>query len=114
MPTPRGAIRVVIDTNVFVANFLSHSPRSPNRRVVRLWMVERRIRLAVSREILDEYLQIFAEVLGFNNEKLDKWRLRFGDKKSARQWSPAPNHSSVVTQTTICSSQPHCPRRQSF
>jgi len=88
MPTPRGAIRVVIDTNVFVANFLSHSPRSPNRRVVRLWMVERRIRLAVSREILDEYLQIFAEVLGFNNEKLDKWRLRFGDKKSCKAVVP--------------------------
>ena len=58
MPMRRDAITAVIDTNVLVANFLSRSPRSPNRRVVRLWMVERRIRLAISREILEEYFQV--------------------------------------------------------
>ncbi len=84
MPKRRDAIRVVIDTNVFVANFLFRSPRSPNRRVVRSWMVERRIRLAISREILEEYLQVFAELLGFNNEKLRNWRQRFGEKKSCK------------------------------
>ena len=88
MPKRHDAIRVVVDTNVFVANFLSRSSRSPNRRVVRLWMVERRIRLAISREILDEYLAVFAEVLGFNDEQLRNWRHRFGEKKSCKIVEP--------------------------
>jgi putative PIN family toxin of toxin-antitoxin system len=84
MPRRRYGISVVIDTNVFVANFLSRSPRSPNRRVVRSWMVERRIRLAISREILEEYLHAFAEVLDFDAEKLNSWRQRFGEPKTCK------------------------------
>jgi putative PIN family toxin of toxin-antitoxin system len=84
MPKRRDGITVVIDTNVFVANFLSRSPHSPNRRVVRSWMVDRRIRLTISREILAEYLQVFAELLDFDNEKPRNWRHRFREKKSCK------------------------------
>lgn len=84
MPKRHAGITVVIDTNVFVANFLSRSPRSPNRRVVRLWIVERRVRLAITREILEEYLQIFGELLAFTREQLSNWRQRFREKKSCK------------------------------
>lgn len=61
-------IRVVVDTNVFIGNFLARHQSSPNRQVIRLWLIERRFRLALSREITGEYLRIFEEVLGFDTK----------------------------------------------
>lgn len=69
--------RVVLDTNVFVRNFKSHAANSPNRRIVRLWLVERRLQLIVSPELIAEYLEIFSDVLGFPDELVDAWRRRF-------------------------------------
>ena len=66
----RRHLRVVLDTNVFVGNFLARRPNSFNRQVVRLWLIERRFRLALSQDILEEYLEIFAEVLGFDAERI--------------------------------------------
>ena len=51
-------------------------------------MVERRVRLAIAREILEEYLQIFDELLAFTREQLSDWRLRFGEKKSCKMVVP--------------------------
>jgi putative PIN family toxin of toxin-antitoxin system len=81
MPKRRLRIKAVVDTNVFVGNFLTRSRGSPNRRVIRSWLVERKFKLALSREIEAEYLRIFEELLGFEPEKLIRWQRRFGDKR---------------------------------
>ena len=81
MPKRRRTINVVLDTNVFVRNFLSRSGGSPNRRVIRLWLVERKFKLALSSEIEAEYLRIFEELLGFDRDTLITWKRRFGNKR---------------------------------
>jgi len=48
---------VVFDTNVFIANYLSTNPKSPNVVTVRLWR-ERKLQLIVSDEIADEYIDV--------------------------------------------------------
>lgn len=80
MPKPRRRIKVVIDTNVFVANSLARSLRSPNRRLIRLWLITRRFKLALSNEVKEEYLRIFEEVLNFNEEQIEGWRRRFDNR----------------------------------
>jgi len=72
---------VVVDTNVFLANFLSPRTNSPNRRVIRLWLIEKAFKLAVTREIETEYLRIFSDVLGFDNNLLLRWQERFNNKR---------------------------------
>lgn len=84
MPKRRGSTAVVIDTNVFVRNFLTRSRRSPNRLVVRLWLVDRKFKLGLSDDTKEEYLRIFEDVLGFDKEKLASWRKRFGDRRIAK------------------------------
>lgn len=84
MPKRRGSIAVVIDTNVFVRSFLTRSRRSPNRVVLRSWLVERKFKLALSDDIKEEYMRIFQDVLGLDKEKIASWRKRFGDKRIAR------------------------------
>jgi len=54
-------VAVVIDTNVFVANYLSSNPKSPNVGVVRLWR-ERKLQLIISDAIADEYAGILTEL----------------------------------------------------
>lgn len=81
MPKRRRTINVVLDTNVFMRNFLSRSGGSPNRRMIRLWLVERKFKLALSSEIEAEYLRIFEELLGFDRNTLIAWKRRFGNKR---------------------------------
>jgi putative PIN family toxin of toxin-antitoxin system len=68
---------VVADTNVFVRNFKTRSNTNPNRRVIRLWLLEKRLQLVVSPELAAEYLEIFARILGMDTETIDAWRVRF-------------------------------------
>jgi len=42
---------VVADTNVFVRNFKARSNTNPNRRIIRLWLPERRLQLVISPEL---------------------------------------------------------------
>ena len=44
----RRRLLAVVDTNVFVANFLTRSSESFNRRLVRSWMIERKFTLLLS------------------------------------------------------------------
>ncbi len=81
MPKRRRTIRVVVDTNVFVGNFLTRSRGSPIRRVIRLWLVERKFKLALSSDIEAEYVRIFEELLGFDRDTLISWKRRFGNKR---------------------------------
>lgn len=50
---------VVLDTNVFVRALKAGSHTNWNRRIVRLWLIERQLQLVVSRELIAEYLGIF-------------------------------------------------------
>ena len=68
---------VVLDTNVLVRAFKSGSNTNWNRRIVRLWLIEGKLQLVVSPELLDEYLGIFDEVLGMDAETIAEWRKRF-------------------------------------
>lgn len=68
---------VVLDTNVFVRALKAGSKTNWNRRIVRLWLIERQLQLVVSPELIDEYLDIFADVLAMDAETVDEWRIRF-------------------------------------
>ena len=68
---------VVLDTNVFVRALKAGSHTNWNRRIVRLWLIERQLQLVVSRELIAEYLGIFADVLGMETETVAEWRNRF-------------------------------------
>jgi predicted nucleic acid-binding protein len=49
--------------------------------VIRSWLVERKFKLGVSAGIKEEYLHIFEDVLGFEDNKLADWKKRFGDRR---------------------------------
>jgi putative PIN family toxin of toxin-antitoxin system len=80
-------IAVVVDTNVFVRNFKSRNKASPNKQVIRLWLLEKRLQLIVSSEIIDEYLHIFNKVLAMDAGTLGEWRLRFEHDRRCKQVS---------------------------
>ncbi len=84
MPRVRRPL-TVIDTNVFVANFLAKSPNSFNRKVIRSWLVHRDFTLVVSRQIVEEYLRVFEDKLEFDRKAIARWRERFKDRKVTRQ-----------------------------
>jgi putative PIN family toxin of toxin-antitoxin system len=72
---------VVVDTNVFVRSFKARSRNNHNRRVIYLWLLERRVQLILSQEVIEEYLGIFGDVLDIDKETLEKWRNRFEQDK---------------------------------
>ncbi len=55
-------IKVVIDTNVFISSFFGGNPK----RIIDLWK-KGEIKLCLSREIVDEYVEILKR-LGLQNE----------------------------------------------
>ena len=77
MVSRKQRIPVVVDTNVFVRAFKTRSRTSANQRIVRLWLLERRIQLVVSVGLIDEYLGVFHELLGMDEELIDQWQRRF-------------------------------------
>jgi putative PIN family toxin of toxin-antitoxin system len=68
---------VVLDTNVFVRAFKARSNRNANQQVVRLWLVRKWLQLVVCHELIAEYLGIFADVLGMDDDIIHNWKLRF-------------------------------------
>jgi putative PIN family toxin of toxin-antitoxin system len=79
MSARKHRVPVVLDTNVFVRSFKSRSKSSPNRRIVRLWLIERKIQLIVSDEVVDEYLEIFDNLLAMDKETVAQWQERSTD-----------------------------------
>jgi uncharacterized protein len=77
MAVRKDRVRVVVDTNVFVRNFKARSNANPNRRIIRLWLIERRLQLIASPELMGEYLEIFAEIIGLEPRLIAEWRERF-------------------------------------
>lgn len=55
-------MKVVIDTNVFVSSFFGGNPR----RIIDLWK-EEKITLCLSKDILDEYIEVL-QGIGLRNE----------------------------------------------
>lgn len=70
-------IVVVLDTNVLVRALLSRSRLGPNQRVLRLWLVQKRLQLVVCHALVDEYLEILGQVLLLNDRLLADWEQRF-------------------------------------
>ena len=56
-------MKVVLDTNIFVSSFLGGNPRT----IIDLWK-DGKIVLCLSREILDEYIDVLQRI-GLKNEK---------------------------------------------
>ncbi|MBI3821884.1 MAG: putative toxin-antitoxin system toxin component, PIN family [Planctomycetes bacterium] len=77
MSARKHRVPVVLDTNVFVRNFKARKNASSNRRIVRLWLLEKKLQLIVSEEVVAEYLEIFDEILGMDLDILNAWRWRF-------------------------------------
>jgi putative PIN family toxin of toxin-antitoxin system len=67
----------VLDTNVFVRAFKTRQNKNANRFVVRLWLVEKKLQLIVSDELIDEYLEIFSDVLAMDQQTVSQWETRF-------------------------------------
>jgi putative PIN family toxin of toxin-antitoxin system len=55
-------MKVVIDTNIFVSSFFGGNPR----RIIDLWKTEK-ITLCLSKDILDEYIEVVQRI-GLQNE----------------------------------------------
>src|SRR3990170_3808304 len=77
MPARRKRTPVVVDTNVFVRSFRARRNTNPNRWVIRLWLLEKRLQLIVCDELVHEYLGIFADVLAMDEETVTAWHQRF-------------------------------------
>jgi putative PIN family toxin of toxin-antitoxin system len=67
-------------------------------------LAQTRLKLAVSKEIVGEYLSVFDEVLGLEANTLKSWRMRFGNRTitetvrpgSIRQVSRDPKDDAFV------------------
>ncbi len=77
MSARKHRLPVVLDTNVFIRSFKTRSQSSPNRHVVRLWLIERKLQLIVSADVVADYLEIFNRVLAMDRDTLTAWRDRF-------------------------------------
>lgn len=77
-------IPVVLDTNVIVGYYLSHSIHSSNARVIRLWRDQRKLQLIVSLELTTEYLGVLSQ-LNVKQERVRRFaeRLRHRDTVTA-------------------------------
>lgn len=109
----KGQLKAVLDTNVFVGRFLAKHPHSANRIVIRSWLVNRRFQLVVSREIKEEYLRIFHEVLEFDAETVARWRERFERRRIVKKVNPKikpmlsrdPNDNMFIAATQAAKAQ---------
>ncbi len=70
-------MRVVLDTNVFVRNFTGRRKDSSNKRVIQFWIQRRLLQLMVSREVIEEYLDIFDREVRMEPMWLREWQSRF-------------------------------------
>jgi putative PIN family toxin of toxin-antitoxin system len=77
MPPKKQRVPVVVDTNVFLRAFRARDGRNPNKRVVRLWLQERKLQLVVSPSVIQEYVGVFERVVGLGTSELAEWRARF-------------------------------------
>lgn len=75
MPRRKERLPVVLDTNVVVGFFTSHTRRSDNARIFDAWLVARRLQLIVSPPITDEYLELLNRI-GIEPARIMRFRQR--------------------------------------
>jgi predicted nucleic acid-binding protein len=75
VPPRKERVPVVVDTNIIIGYYLSHSSRSANARIFQLWRDQRRLQLIVSREVVEEYLEVLARV-GISQLRIDRFEER--------------------------------------
>lgn len=68
MPRRKDRILVLLDTSVLVRAWTNRSGHSASARVLHLWLA-RRIQLAVSAEVIAEYVAVLEE-LGYSSDKV--------------------------------------------
>jgi len=83
MVSRKQRLRVVLDTNVFVRAFKARSRSNWHQQILRLWLIERKLQLIVSPELIEEYIGIFNEVLNMDDETVRGWKKRFEDDPRA-------------------------------
>lgn len=71
MALKKNRVRVVFDTNLFIARFIKHKRNSVNRRVIDLWQEQRRLQLIVSQPLIDEYLYVLENYIGIRKSRLE-------------------------------------------
>lgn len=77
MPRRKDRISVVFDTNVFITRFLKKQKRTGiNRRIFDLFQKARRLQLIVSPPIIDEYLYVLKNYLGFPADRMQMLEFR--------------------------------------
>jgi putative PIN family toxin of toxin-antitoxin system len=69
-------IPVVLDTNVLVRALKTRSSVSANQRILRLWLLEKKLQLVVCADLVDEYLGVLEAVLGLSDRTLKNWNER--------------------------------------
>jgi putative PIN family toxin of toxin-antitoxin system len=72
----KNRVRVVFDTNLFIARFIKHKRNSVNRRVIDLWQEQRRLQLIVSQPLIDEYLYVLENYIGIRKSRLELLKTR--------------------------------------
>jgi putative PIN family toxin of toxin-antitoxin system len=83
---------VVLDTNVLLGFYLSRSPESLNRRVIRLWRDQRRLQLVVTEVVVQEYLEVLRRV-GVSQPLVDRLSVRL-EQRSTVTWVRPGRRSS--------------------
>ncbi|MDQ3633479.1 MAG: putative toxin-antitoxin system toxin component, PIN family [Acidobacteriota bacterium] len=76
MALKKNRVRVVFDTNLFIARFIKHKRNSVNRRVIDLWQEQRRLQLIVSQPLIDEYLYVLENYIGIRKSRLELLKTR--------------------------------------
>ena len=84
MVAKKSRAAVVLDTNVFIRAFKSKSAKSPNKRVLRCWLIEKLLLPVVCDEVIVEYVETFRGVLGLKERTIRAWRTRFADRTRVR------------------------------
>jgi putative PIN family toxin of toxin-antitoxin system len=62
VPSRKARIKVVFDTNILIAFYLSRNLKSAVRKIFGLWRIHRKLQLIVSEETIAEYLEILERV----------------------------------------------------
>ena len=81
MVAKRQRVQVVFDTNVFVRALKKRSGGSPNYRLLKLWLIEKKLQLVVCADLVEEYLRVFHDDLLLDIEQVLQWRQRFEDDR---------------------------------
>lgn len=76
MALKKNRVRVVFDTNLFIARFIKHKRNSVNRRIIDLWQEQRRLQLIVSQPLIDEYLYVLENYIGIRKSRLELLKTR--------------------------------------